>query len=140
MKVIAGDAVRRDGIREFAQREHGNGWVGTIRSGVGLSRVGADASGEREQRITAPAFQECRATGTTDDLADSGCTNGCTRSGATNRFQPFSTVSGFDDDANAPPTTKPRFSAENEALCGESRASNVVPPTGAELPQDLAGN
>ena len=90
--------------------------------------------------ITAPAFQECRATGTTDDLADSGCTNGCTRSGATNRFQPFSTVSGFDDDANAPPTTKPRFSAENEALCGESRASNVVPPTGAELPQDLAGN
>ncbi len=36
--------------------------------------------------IATPDTNVCRATGTTDDLSDSGCTNGCTRSGATNRL------------------------------------------------------
>ena len=35
-------------------------------------------------------------------------------------------------DVAASPTTKPRFPAENEALCGTSRDSNEVPPTGVE--------
>ncbi len=43
--------------------------------------------------IVAPESQTMRATGTTDDTANFGCTNGCTRPAEITPFQPLSTVS-----------------------------------------------
>ena len=75
--------------------------------------------------ITTPDANSCRATGTTDDLAVSGCTNGCTRSGATNRIQPFSTIL----DAAPPAEEEPRVFAGKTQ---ENTAKSEVPPTGVE--------
>ncbi len=61
--------------------------------------------------VTGPDSLTMRATGTTDDLSV-----GCNRPAETTRLQAFSTVSKSGDDAPAPPTKKPHFPAENEAL------------------------
>jgi integrase/recombinase XerC len=60
---------------------------------------------------------ECRATGTTDDAAAVGCTNGCTRPTEINHFQPFSPVAMSTIDDSLPTTKKPQFPAGNEAFC-----------------------
>ena len=77
----------------------------------------------------------CRATGTLDESVESfGCTNGCTRTGATNRFQPLPTVSDQSANDAGEEMEKPRFLAENEAFCGDSTAEVEGTPRGIRTP------
>ena len=67
-----------------------------------------------------------RATGTTDEAPQSfGCTNGCTRSGATNRFQPLSVVAEGAELGNEKTHVSPQEMQENTGIV-------VVHPAGLE--------
>ena len=81
--------------------------------------------------ITASEANECRATGTTDDVANFGCTNGCTRPDEITLFQPLSPVLLATHATSDRETKKPHFPAENEAFreSENSEASVGVEPT-----------
>ncbi len=81
--------------------------------------------------ITPSDANECRATGTTDDAADFGCTNGCTRPAEITRFQPKSPVLLATQTTSGRETKKPHFPAGNEAFreTEDSEASVGVEPT-----------
>ena len=78
--------------------------------------------------IVAPDSQTMRATGTTDDAADFGCTNGCTRPAEITPFQPLSTVpmSSIGDSRQA--QENPQFPAGNEGF-SQGWPSGLEPPT-----------
>ena len=77
--------------------------------------------------IVAPDSQTMKATGTTVDAADFGCTNGCTRPAEITRFQPFSPVAMATEPDLAKTRKNPQFSGENEGFREE--ASVGVEPT-----------
>ena len=63
--------------------------------------------------VIASRQQAMRATGTTDNTADFGCTHPA----EINRFQPKSPVSMATASNSGEETKKPRFPGENEAFC-----------------------
>ncbi len=63
--------------------------------------------------ITAPESQTMRATGTTDDASDFGCTNGCNRPAEISRFQPLSPVNSASDTDFADNSKTLGFPGEN---------------------------
>ncbi len=71
---------------------------------------------------------ECRATGTTDDASDSGCTNGCTRPAEISRSQPFLTDPMTTKSTASQEQENPQFSAENEGFEGV-KAVGLEPTT-----------
>ena len=77
--------------------------------------------------IAAPDSQTMRATGTTDDTSNFGCTNGCTRPAEITRFQPFSPVAMATEPDLVKTRKNPQFSGENEGFRVE--ASVGVEPT-----------
>ena len=81
-----------------------------------LSLIDMTAGLESLPTIVDPELKTMRATGTTDDTADFGCTNGCTRPAEITRFQPKSHATMTTADVVASTNEKPRISAENTGL------------------------
>ncbi len=93
---------------------------------VGLLDV--TAALESLPTVTAPEPKTLRATGTTDDAAAVGCTNGCTRPAEINRFQPSSTGLMATDSTSGQKRENPHFSAENEGF-PQARPAGLEPVT-----------
>ncbi len=82
--------------------------------------------------IVSTDAKECRATGTTDDASDFGCTNGCARPAEINRFEPKSPVSlptsKAASSANEEPRVFPRKTQENTGF-SQARLAGLEPVT-----------
>ena len=93
-----------------------------------LGLIDMNSALESLPNIISPESQVMRATGTTDEASDFGCTNGCTRPAEITPFQPLSTDLMATISATGQKQENPRFSAENEGF-EQARPAGLEPVT-----------
>ena len=102
-----------------------------------LGLIDMNSALESLPNIISPESQVMRATGTTDEASDFGCTNGCTRPAEITPFQPLSTASPVQSETT-PEMQKTPQKQEVFTEFSEVRPEGVEPPTfGSEVRRNI---